>query len=422
MNIDFKVTTNYSKLINTYNDKYFLISEGGARSGKSYAILQYLIKTAEINKNKGLIFSVVAQTHTHVINNIMKDFIDIIVSLGIYNDKFHTKGKPAKYILFGNIFQFFAVDTPTKARGVKSDFLYINEANNVKWLIAQQLITRTKYKVLIDYNPSEEFWAHKEIMQTVEWRDEWAYIHSTYLDNEFFSDEEREKLLKLGSKDPEYNRVFVMGLLGSKSGNIFQNYNIIEKIPDDVIIRKQQYFGIDWGWQNDPSTIIECYIVEETDGTIKDIYVNELYYQIKTHNKIIKDVVESNIKSINYEVIADSAEPKSIAELSEYGINIFPADKPSGSVNYGIEQLQRINIYITENSLNTINEFKYYKWAVDKDGNIRKNSKGQPIPVDTFNHTIDPLRYVVIHFMNKLFNYKDVPKAYYHNDDGWEIF
>ena len=90
----------------------------------------------------------------------------------------------------------------------------------------------------------------------------------------------------------------------------------------------------------------------------------------------------------NYDIIiADSAEPKSIHEISLSGYNILPAQKGADSIRSGIDRLKSKKMYVTKRSLNLIKELRNYRWALDKSG------KATNKPIDDFNHAIDAIRY-----------------------------
>ena len=414
INYDIKVTSNFD--LHYKAKKKIVISQGGGRSGKTYAILQLLILKALTEKNQ--IISVVAENIPFLKRGAISDFKLIMKAANIWNEKSYNKTDNYYTFHTGSIIQFFSVENYGRALGAARDYLFINEANNVAYETAFQLIARTKKQIYLDFNPVDEFWAHTEIMNLSEFKGQYDFLITTFLGNEKLDDSIKTMMLARAARDPNYKRVYIDGLIGKIEGLIFPNFKLIDKIPDDVVVKNMQYMGVDWGWSNDPSTINNVYITSTPDQYVANIYIDELFYQTKTHNREISDIIKKNIEKINYEVIADSAEPKSIDEIFNYGINIFPADKPAGSVNFGIELIQQANIFITKNSVNTIKEFRNYRWAKDKNGKTVKNTKGKPVPVDNWNHSIDGIRYVAIHHMNKNFEYTDVDKNAY-EDNGW---
>ena len=144
---------------------------------------------------------------------------------------------------------------------------------------------------------------------------------------------------------------------------------------------------MDFGFTNDPTTLVEMW----KDGDT--LYLNELLYDTNlTNSDIASKLREYNIDRYT-EIIADSAEPKSIEEISRMGFNIKPAIKGPDSINNGIDILKRHRLCVTKDSTNLIMELRRYKWITDKNGN--KLNK----PIESFNHALDAIRYVAL---NKL--------------------
>ena len=138
---------------------------------------------------------------------------------------------------------------------------------------------------------------------------------------------------------------------------------------------------MDWGYSNDPTSLIAMY-------KYNDAYIfDELIYQKGLLNSDISDLLKTN--GVNDIVYADSAEPKSIAELNSYGHNVLPVTKGRDSIVYGLNLINQNKVYVTSRSKNLINELQNYIWMVDKQGN--KLNK----PIDAYNHAIDAMRYAM---------------------------
>jgi phage terminase large subunit len=138
---------------------------------------------------------------------------------------------------------------------------------------------------------------------------------------------------------------------------------------------------MDWGYSNDPTSLIAMY-------KYNDAYIfDELIYQKGLLNSDISDLLKTNgVQDIVY---ADSAEPKSIAELNSYGHNVLPVSKGRDSIVYGLNLINQNKVYVTSRSKNLINELRNYIWMTDKQGN--KLNK----PIDAYNHAIDAMRYAI---------------------------
>jgi phage terminase large subunit len=353
------------------SDKRITIEQGGTRSGKTYNILLWLIFGYAM-KNTGKTITICRKTYPALRSSSMRDFFDILKEHEIYNELDHNKSN-SEYRLEGNLFEFISLDQPQKVRGRKRHVLYINEANELYFEDWQQLIFRTTEKAILDYNPSDEF---HFIYDKIKPRDDADFYVTTYLDNPFLSKEIVSEIERLKLVDENYWNIYGLGQIGSSQALIFR-INECNDIPTDA---KFLSYGMDFGFTNDPTTLVAIY--QQGDN----IYLKELVYQTGLTNRDINDKLKFH-EIERKEIFADSAEPKSIEELYRMGWNIKPATKGQGSVNIGIDMMKRYQLHVTKDSVNMIKEFRNYKWQEDKNGNILN------VPVDMFNHTIDAIRY-----------------------------
>jgi phage terminase large subunit len=351
--------------------KRITIEQGGTRSGKTYNILMWLIFGYAL-KNKGKTITICRKTYPSLRASSMRDFFDILKEHDIYEEQDHNKSN-SEYRLEGNLFEFISLDQPQKVRGRKRDVLYINEANELYFEDWQQLIFRTTEKAILDYNPSDEF---HFIYDKIKPRDDADFYITTYKDNLFLSKEIIAEIERLKNIDENYWKIYGLGQIGSSQALIFR-INECNSIPAEA---KFLSYGMDFGFTNDPTTLVAIY--QQGDN----IYLKELLYQTGLTNRDIDEKLKFN-EIERKEVFADSAEPKSIEELYRMGWNIKPATKGQGSVNIGIDMMKRYKLFVTKDSVNMIKEFRNYKWQEDKNGNILN------VPVDMFNHTIDAIRY-----------------------------
>ena len=167
--------------------------------------------------------------------------------------------------------------------------------------------------------------------------------------------------------------MYGLGQVGSLEGVIFSNWKQIDTIPHDA---KLVGIGLDFGYTNDPTAIVEVYKYNNQR------IVNEVVYRTRMLNS---DIAQELPKGVI--VYADSAEPKSIDEIRRYGISIKGVTKGRDSINYGIDIMQRQDYLITKSSQNLIKELRSYSWDTNKTGQ-RLNK-----PIDQYNHAIDALRY-----------------------------
>ena len=366
-----EITTNkiYTHLDNS--TKRITIEQGGSRSGKTYNILMWLI-FAYSDRNNGKTITICRKTFPALRASSMRDFFDILKKYDLYKEANHNKSN-SEYLLNNNLFEFISLDQPQKVRGRKRDMLYINEANELYFEDWQQLILRTTDKAILDYNPSDEF---HFIYEKIKPRDDAEFFITTYKDNPFLDIETVNEIERLRFVDDNYWKIYGLGQVGSSQALIFR-INECNSIPPEA---KFLSYGMDFGFTNDPTTLVAIY--QQGDN----IYLKELLYQTGLTNRDIDEKLRFH--SIERkEIFADSAEPKSIEELYRMGWNIKPATKGQGSVNIGIDMMKRYQIYVTKDSVNMIKEFRNYKWQEDKNGNVLNT------PVDMFNHTIDAIRY-----------------------------
>jgi phage terminase large subunit len=353
--------------------KRIKIIQGGTSAGKTYGILPILItKAATYPKTE---ISVVAETIPHLRRGALKDFLRIMKDTGRYFDERFNKSLLRYEFANGSYIEFFSADDSSKLRGARRDVLYINECNNVTFESYNELAIRTKKAVYLDFNPANEFWVHKELKD----EPDSDFLILTYKDNEALDNSIVQQIEKnrLKAETSAYWanwwRVYGLGEIGMLEGVIFSNWKTLDTLPKDA---KLIGIGLDFGYTNDPTAIIEIY---NYNG---QRILNELKYQTGMLNSDIAKELPKHVP-----VYADSSEPKSIEEIKRYGITIKGVTKGKDSINYGIDVMQRQEYLVTSNSVNLIKELRAYCWDTDKAG-TRLNK-----PIDTNNHAIDALRY-----------------------------
>lgn len=347
-------TTNVFKknLIHINNNKTIICNEGGTRSSKTYSILQLLIYFMYKGNMKHKTISVVSESLPHLKRGAMKDTLDIIKTEGLYDEKFHNK-TDNKYTINTNTIEFFGAEDYTKVTGAGRDFLFLNECNNVNWQVFQQLQMRTKILTFLDWNPTSTFWFHEYLKD----QDNVGYIHSTYKDNQFVSKNTIELLNSMKDKDPNFYKVYALGQLGSLEGLIF-NFTI-----DTFESSEKKVYGLDFGYTNDPTTLVS---VDLKDNTL---YIEELLYkQGLTNQDISNHFIQLGLRKNKDIIYADQAEPKSIEELHRLGWVVKPAIKGPDSILKGIDTLKTYKLVVSKQSLNLIKELRNYQWLKDKDG------------------------------------------------------
>ena len=356
-----------------------IVEQGGTRSGKTYNILMWIIFFyAPANRNKTV--TICRKTFPSLRASVMRDFIEILRTHKMYSEAAHNKSS-SEYILYNNLIEFISLDQPQKVRGRKRDLLFINEGNELFWEDWQQLLFRTQEKIIIDYNPSDEYhWIYDKVIP----RDDCDFFITTYLDNPFLGSSIKTEIERLRETDEQYWQIYGLGIKGVSKSTIFR-YTEVEKIPESA---KFLSYGMDFGYTNDPTTMIGVWIDEY------NIYAKEfLYRTMMTTTDIHKFLKELNVD--REMIFADSAEVRLIDELRRMGWNIRPSIKGRDSINAGIDLLKRYKLNLTSQSNNAIQEFRNYKWQEDRNGKMIN------VPIDKSNHLIDALRYGTYSILSK---------------------
>ena len=361
------------------NTKKIVVEQGGTRSGKTYNIILWIIFQYCTNNN-GKIVTVCRKSFPSLRATVMRDFITILQTHKIYSEKFHNKSN-SEYHLFDNLIEFISLDQPQKIRGRKRDLLFINEANELYFEDWQQLVFRTQDKIILDYNPSDEYhWIYDKVIP----REDCAFFKTTYLDNPFVEDSIIKEIERLKDTDEQYWEVYGLGERSASRSTIF-SYVEVNQIPVDANLIA---YGMDFGYTNDPTTLVSVYIDNH------NLYIKEHLYRTQMTTNDINTFLKEE-KLLNNPIYADSAEPRLIGELRRMGHNIFPSIKGKDSVNAGIDLLKRYKIHILSSSSNAISEFRNYKWREDKTGMLVN------IPEDKHNHIIDPCRYATYSILSR---------------------
>lgn len=362
------------------------VLEGGSRSSKTHSIIQFWIQWAYNNRGRSQRVIVSRKKGTWLKGTALKDFIDIIKEYGLYQRRNHNKSEGSGiYKLYDTEFWFLGLDDSQRIHGMKSDAFWINEAIEASFDDYAQLMQRCSGFAILDYNPSEEeHWIYEKVCK----RKRTFYQHSTMLDNRLIPKNAKEQILSYeptpenyasGTVDKRKWEIYGLGKRAKIEGLIFNEIELVTKIPDWV---KKRYTGLDFGFTNDVTAAAEVGIYQN------DIYINEMCYKTRMLTSDIISMLQAG--NNGRRIWSESADPRLIEEIYNAGFDIWPVEKGGGSVNAGLDKMKSMKIYVTENSLNAIKEFKNYTYMQDKNG-IWLNK-----PIDAHNHIIDGVRYVVL--------------------------
>lgn len=365
-------------------------SQGGTRSGKSYSIAQGLIIYAkmlehELAPNETFIISIMRKRMPSLKGTAMRDFFEILQQYGWYSERDHNKTEN-EYQIGNVLIEFLSLDDPQKIRGRKRNIAWLNEANELTREDFIQITLRTTKKVILDYNPSDEYhW----IYDHVEPRSDTMFVKSTYRDNPFLSDEIIKEIEWLKEVDDNAWRVYGEGDRGSSGAAIYPRFQVIDKWPEEG----ESVYGLDFG-HNVPSSLVEVKVIEDEEGG-RNLYARQLMYEKKLTTQDIISRLEQFIGKNWEPIYGDSSSPDRIEAIFRAGFNVKGADKRNYSVKDGIDFVKQHRIHIHCESEDLIREMRGYKWKQDAQERILDE------PVKFRDHAMDALRYAAYtHFAN----------------------
>lgn len=381
-----KVNPNLRHIAKNHNKKRGIVLEGSSRSGKTWSIIDSLVWYTSTIRT-GLTINIIKETYNSFKTTLYEDFKRRLPDYGIASPFDYNIKDITTFNLLGSKINLIGADKPSKYLGAGSDIIWINEAVHVQKEVFDQAEMRCRLFFILDYNPSFE---DHYIYDSVITRPDVAYLRTTFLDNPFISDSERNKILsydpdnpdnvKSGTADDYMWQVYGLGMRASPKGLIFNNWDTYKDLPTDL--EYYTMFVVDWGG-TDPTTLAELNV----NRKLKRIYIKEHVYQPEILNQeFINKVLEVNPN--NNEVICDSARRDKIYELQMAGINAFGSKKGANSIIDGIDIIKSYKVFIHEESVNAKNEFNSYKWAISPSTGKHTNK-----PEDKNNHIIDPTRY-----------------------------
>lgn len=379
--------------------------QGGQGAGKTYAILILLINHASSNVNKEIFIASEELSKMRI--TVIKDFVSILKGFGIYKKEYFTDGTMYRFPS-GSFIKFIGLDKEDIGKGLRSDIVFVNEANKIKFDAYRELTSRAK-QIFIDFNPNKKFWFHTEVMP----RNDCDFIKLTYKDNEYLSKEEVSEILRYKERgyDKEGNvinqywanmwRVYGLGEIGQVEGRIYT----WQPIPYDkyLQINKKIYYASDWG-KVDPWAIVE---LKYSDGTL---YVHELNYS--SENEIERNLSPAQKSQIHAAddgdheglmgwmfkklkipysgiIVCDNNRVNKILSLRRSGWEYAVGVKGKSKVIERIGTLAGLNIVYTDCSKNIEYEQENYCYDKDKFGVMQEE------PIDQDNHTIDAITYGV---------------------------
>ena len=360
--------------------KKIQLHQGSARSGKSFALLQYLIVKALSEK---LLISVVRKTFPALRTSALRDFKDIMQEMGLWDDERWMATE--KVFTFDNDSQieFFSTDNAEKLKGLRRNVLWIDEANELSYDQYLQLAIRTTGTIILSFNPS--FSPKHWIISQVQTGDDCATFITTYKSNPYLPLEQVRFIEKYRETNPRFWMTYGLGQFAVNEKQIYE-FEIVDSFDMDTA--DFICFGMDIGYVSDPTALVSIWKAGNS------LVVNEHIYQKGLITAEILELLRGNVDSKDI-IVVDSAEPRLIDEIKRGGFPLARGvKKGKDSIQWGIDLVKQFNLVIPKNNTNLIEELYSYEWIDDGNGNVTN------IPIDAHNHLLDALRYGVMERLN----------------------
>lgn len=350
-------------------DKRIILLQGGSRSSKTYSVLQYLILIALTNPNSTI--GICRNSLPTIRGTILKDFIDILINLNLYNEKQFNKTNLIYEFNNKSTINFFSAEDEQKLRGRKNNYVYINEGNEIDFKQFNQISLRTSEQILIDYNPSDT----ESYLYDLKNQDNTILLKSTYKDNIFLGKEQIKYIENLINVDENYYKIYALGEPPIPSTRIYSHFKTYLNLPDNNL---EYVYGLDFGF-NHPTALIKAYELDDT------YYIEEIIYQKNlTTTDLLTLMQEYDVKK-HIPIYCDPARPEIIEEIKRSGYNTKLADK---QVKSGIDYIKSKQIFINKNSINILEEAKKYMWKTYKNNIIDE-------PIKLYDDAMDAIRYAL---------------------------
>lgn len=373
----------------------FYLLAGGRGSAKSSFVGGIRIPVS-VMEDPNIHAVVIRKVGNTIKNSVLPQIVWGLEQLGVL-EKFRVKLSPPEITCkkTGQKILFFGLDDPAKVKSIKLPFGYVgivwfeeldqfSGMEEIRNVLQSLLRGGPSYQVFGTYNPpkSRNNWVNEEIL--VDDPDRLVH-HSTYLTvpEDWLGPQFLAEAEKLKAKNERAYRHEYLGEVTGTGGAVFENVEDMAMSSDQLLLFDHRYFGLDFGFAVDPLAFVAMHY----DAKREDLYIFDEIYQQKLTNRNAADMISKKYPTAR--ILGDSAEPKSIYEMREYGINVNGARKGPDSVRFGINWLQsRAHIYIDRRRCpNTFREFSSYEYDRNKDGQFIN-----AFP-DKNNHAIDAVRY-----------------------------
>lgn len=368
-------------------NKKLVVVQGGARAGKTMAILMLIVDYCIKHENRTV--GIFSHSYPHLKRGAIDDFIKICKEVGVYRT--FAFNKQEKIFNFPNETKvyFITADTIADIQGMQFDITFINEARYVKFDFFNQVLSRTMARCYVDFNPTQRFYIH----DVVAMRPDADFIKLTYKDNEACPKAIKEELEYIdtiahtSSYWSNYARIFVHGEIGGSIDAVFPDWKSIKEIPSTA---KLVSVGVDFGFTNDVTAIVAIYYNDDS------YIIDEVAYK----TRMFTDAIAETLSGYKCNIYCDNAEPRTIAELQR----LLKSQRVQG-VKFGISEsidiINRLNVFVTYKSTNIQVEQQNYVYKRDKYTGELTNE-----PIGTNNHAMDAIRYGLCGYLTKKYVYQ----------------
>lgn len=352
---------------------------GSSRSGKTWDSIDFLILICSLEQKATI--NIIKESYNSFKTTLYDDFNRRLPDYGL-RSPFADKKEVSQFRIFGNKINLLGADDPSKFHGASCDYFWCNEVLDVSKAVFDQSEQRCRKFWWADYNPKvSDHWFY-----TQENRPDVGFLKTTFLDNPRISIPEKNKILSYeptevnkerGTADDYMWNVYGLGLASTPEGLVFQNVTWIDKFPDDC---EKVYYGLDFGYTNDPSALVKIGILRN------DLFLESLFYSPTESPEELVPILEKHCGKAA--VWADPSGRGMIAVLRRKGFNIMAAKSFPGSIDAGISVMKGKSIHLVDGPSFRKEQANYKYRTVD----------GKPTndPVDGFNHNWDAARGAIL--------------------------
>lgn len=376
------------------NRKPFVVCEGSTGSTKTYSIVKWITMQCSLSK-KPIIARSFRKVKADCKATVGADFLDIMQELypEIWEAGEYNKSEGMFYFHNGSKYHFAGCDDG-RLHGYKQHIAHLEECIEIDIESYRQIEQRTSWRWVFSFNPAvTDHWVFDILEKPIE---KYCYIHSTYKDNPYLS-QERIDVIESREPTPEniahktaddwHWQVYGLGKRSRREGAVYTDWEKTSSWPKRSECQRYGY-GMDFGFTLDPTVLVECALFQD------ELYIREVFSQKELttlrnpqlpEKACIQNLLEYHEIRHTDKIIADSARPETIQALKDIGYNIIPCKKGPGSIQSGIDSVKRFRLRIHESSSFCLTEVQNYVW----------DKKRQGFPKDEYNHSMDAVRYFV---------------------------